>query len=150
MSNIPTDNPPPEENKDVIADYYDGVKQMEMEGHETGIKKARNALFVTAVLVTVSELITARAQGFDFTPLIVGIALAEGGVFAALAFWTKKKPFSAIVVGLILFLLLWAVVIYVNGVTGIYSGIIFRVIVIVYLAQAIKPARAWEQLKKQN
>lgn len=135
--------------EDVIADYYDGVKELEKQGHESGIKKARNALYVTAVLVFVGELIGASMSNIPLTPLVIGIALLEGGVFAALAYWTKKKPFTAIIIGLILFVLLWvATIILAEGISK-GSGFIIRIIIIVNLVQAIKPAKAWEDLQKR-
>src|SRR5258705_7055123 len=101
----PDNQQPPAENE--IADYYDGVKKLEMEGYETGIKKARNALFATAALFFIAEMITAGTSGVGVTPLVIVVALVESGVFVALGFWTKTKPYTAIIVGLILFILQW-------------------------------------------
>ena len=135
-------------NENEIADYVEGIKKLEMQGYETGIKKARTALFVTAALVFVSELVAAGASGIGITPLLIGIALFEAGIFVALALWTKTKPYSAIIVGLILFILMWVAAIFLNGGKGIYSGIIVKIVVIVYLAKALKDAKAWEETKK--
>lgn len=147
--NLNLQEPAEEKKEDAIADYYDGVKELEKQAHETGIKKARTALYVTAVLVFVGEILVASMSGLELTPLLIGIALVEGGIFAALAYWTKKKPYSAIIVGLILFILLWlANIILAEGVAK-GNGIIFRIIIIVYLVQAIKPAKAWEDLQKR-
>lgn len=140
--------PDAEKKEDAIADYYEGMKELEKQGHEAGIKKARTALYVTAVLVFASELIGASLSNIEITPLIIGIALVEGGIFAALAYWTKKKPYSAILIGLILFILLWGVGVYFAGVENIAKGIIVKIIIIVNLVQAIKPAKAWEDLQK--
>ncbi len=148
MAEETSNTPIPHEEQHVISDYYDGVKKLEMEGYESGIRNARNALFATAVLVLIGELISAGAAGVGLTPLVIGIAVIEAGIFAALAVWTKKKPYSAVIIGLVLFLLLWVLSITVNGLQGAVSGIIVRVIVIVYLVKALKPARAWEQTKK--
>ena len=135
-------------NENEIADYYEGVKKLEMQGYETGIKKARNALFVTAALVFISELLAAGTSGTGITPLLIGIALFEAGIFVALALWTKTKPFSAIMTGLILFILMWVAAIFLNGGKAVYSGIIVKIIVITYLAKALKDAKAWEETKK--
>jgi len=143
-------NPSPQQEEHVISEYYEGVKQLEMEGYESAIRKAWNALFVTAVLVFIGELVSAGAAGIGITPLVIGIAVVEAGVFAALALWTKKKPYSAILIGLILFVLMWVAAIGINGAQGIYSGVIIRIVVIIYLAKALKDAKAWEQLKKSR
>src|SRR5436190_14222523 len=111
-------NDVPEKKEDVIADYYEGVKDLEMQGYETGIKTARNALFVTAALVFIGEIVGASIQGLELTPLLIGIAVLEAGVFVGLALWTKKKPYSAIITGLILFILMWVAAIILNGFSG--------------------------------
>lgn len=142
-------SPEGEKKEDIIADYYDGVKELEKQQHESGIRNARNALYVTAVLVFIGELLGVALGGGELTPLLIGIALVEGGIFAALAYWTRKKPFSAIITGLILFVLLWVANIILAEGASKANGLIFRIIIIVYLVQAIKPAKAWEDLQKK-
>jgi hypothetical protein len=140
----------PKENE--IADYYEGVKKLEMEGHETGIKKARNALFITAGLVLLGEVISMSMTGVEITPLVIGIIAVEVGVFVGLAFWTKTKPYAAILTGLIRFILLWVAAAVVNddGGQSIYKGIIVKAIIIYTLVSALKPAKEWENLKKNS
>lgn len=145
-------NPAPEPSKEnEIADYYEGVKQVEMQGYETGIKKARNALFVTAALVLVGEIIVATSAGIELSPLLIGIIVIETGIFIGLAFWTKSKPYTAIITGLILFILMWVAAIVLNddGGQSIYRGIIVKGLIIYFLASSIKPAKAWEDAKKR-
>lgn len=137
---------PPRENE--IADYYDGVKQQEIQAHESGIKKARTALFVTAALVLVGELISISAAGVGFPPLVIAVIAVEVGIFVALAFWTKTKPYSAIIIGIIVFILMWILAIMVNGGKGIYSGVVVKIIILVILFKALKDAKAWQELKK--
>lgn len=142
-------NPAPEKpHENEIADYYDGVKKIEMQGYETGIKKARTALFVTAGLLLLGEILTASMTGVEWTPLMIGIVAIEVGIFVALALWTKTKPYSAIITGLVLFILYWIASIAINGAEAAYKGVIIKIVIIVYLAQAIKPAKAWEETKK--
>ncbi len=146
-------NPTPDSPKEnEIADYFEGVKKLEMEGHETGIKKARNALFITAGLVLLGEIIAISTSGAEITPLVVGIIAVEVGVFVGLAFWTKTKPYAAIITGLILFILLWIVAVAVNddGGQSIYKGILVKAIIIYTLVSALKPAKEWETLKKNS
>jgi hypothetical protein len=150
MADITHTTPPEEKKEDVIADYYESVKQLEIEGHETGIKKARNALFITAGLLLLGEIISAGSSGMELTPLAIAIIVVEVGIFIALAFWTKTKPYSAIIVGLIVFILLWVASIALIGVKAAYSGIIIRIIIIVNLVSALKHAKAWEDAKKNN
>ena len=144
----PDKNQPSSENE--IADYFEGVKKVEMQGLETGIKKARNALFVTAALVLIGEIISIAAAGAGFPPLAIVVIAVEVGIFVGLAFWTKTKPYTAIIVGLIVFILLWILAIVIASREGkpIYSGILVRIIIISILISALKSAKAWEDLKK--
>ena len=148
MSDNSNQTQPDAPQEHVISEYVDGVKKLEMQGYETGIKKARTALFVTAVLLLIGEVLSVSMAGLEWTPLLVGIVAVEVGIFVALAFWTKTKPYTAIVVGLIIFILYWILGIALNGPEAAFKGIIVKVIIIVNLAQAIKPAKAWQDLKK--
>jgi hypothetical protein len=139
---------PPDQSPDHIADYYDDVKKMEMQGYEAGIKKARTALYVTAGAVFVGEMLSVSLANLPFTPTLIIVALIEAGIFVGLALWTKTKPYTAIIVGLIVFILMWVIAIATIGGRAAYSGIILRVIIISYLASALKPAKAWEDTKK--
>ena len=144
----PNPNPAPPQEEHAIADYYNDVKKLEMQGYESGIRKARTALFVTAGLLLLGEVITASVQQLEWTPLLIGIIAIEVGIFVALGFWTKTKPYTAILVGLILFILYWILAIALNGVEAAYKGIIIKVVIIVYLVQSLKPAKAWEDMRK--
>ena len=148
MSDIPNNPAPETPRENEIADYYDGVKQIEMQGYEGGIKKARNALFVTAGLLLLGEILAVSMSRLEWTPLMIGIVAIEVGIFVALGFWTKSKPYSAIIIGLILFILYWIAGIIINGADAAYKGIIIKIVIIVYLAQALKPAKNWEETKK--
>ena len=141
---------PNEEGKNEITDYYEGVRQLEMRGYESGIKNARIALFVTAILLFVGELISAAISEVPFTFLFWIIILIQSGVFVALGFWTRKKHYSAIIIGLVFFILIWGLAIVLSGFQGAVGGIIIKIIIIVYLAKAIGPAKAWEDAKRNT
>lgn len=143
----------PAENE--ISEYFDGVKKLEMEGHQNGIKKARNALFITAGLFLIWEAIAIGRAGVPLSllpPIFIAIVVAEVGSFIGLAFWTKTKPYTAIVVGIILFVILWALAVAVaeDKTKALIGGIIVRIIILVNLISALKPAKAWEDLKKSG
>jgi hypothetical protein len=137
-----------DDEKNEITEYYEGVKQLEMQGYESGIKNARTALFVTAALLFAGELISAAISEIPFTFLFWIIILIQSGVFVALGFWTKTKPYAAIITGLVFFILIWALAIALSGFRGALGGVIVKVIIIVYLAKAIGPAKAWEDSKR--
>lgn len=143
-------NKPEKQEEHAIADYYEDVKKMEMEGYASGIKKARTALFVTAALLLIGEVITVSAAGVEWTPLLIGIVAVEVGIFIALAIWTKTQPYTAIVLGLVVFILYWILGIVLNGPEAAVKGIVVKIIIIVNLVQAIKPAKAWQDMKKNR
>ena len=148
---MPADQlPDNQKSEHEIADYYEGVKKLEMQGHESGIKSARNALFVTAGLLLLGEVVSASMLNVPWTPFMIAFVVAEVGVFVGLALWTKYKPYTAIIVGLILFVLIWIASIATVGGKAIYSGILVKLIILYFLIKALKPAKAWEDLKKQK
>jgi hypothetical protein len=139
-----------EESKDVISDYYEGVKQLEIAGYESGIRKARNTLFITAALLFIGEMISAAVSEIPFTLVFWIIVLVECGIFVALAFWTRTRPYSAIIVGLVVFILLWILGVVLGGLETAFKGILFKIIVIIFLVKAIPPAKAWEEAKRNS
>lgn len=145
-----------EHKEDLISNYVDEIRQMEMEGQEAAVKKARNALFLASVLIFAGEML-GMAQGgggFDYTILI--IALVESGIFIALALWTRKRPYSAVRGGLIAFIGLYVLAAVVNGIafgpSGVFKtlggGFILKIVIIVALVRALKDARALQLYKK--
>lgn len=112
------------------------------QGYDKHIKQARNAIFAVAIIITISVLILAFNNSMyneylwaDL--LIYGIFIVG---FVLLGFWTKKKPYYAIVAALVLY----AVFIALNAVldiTTLYKGIIVKIIIIVLLIKGINDAK---------
>ena len=148
-------NPP---EQDVIANYANDLKQFEIEGYERAVKKARTALFIAAGLIFLSEMIGMYRLYDGFDPLIFGIAVIEAGIFVGLALWTKTKPYTAVLTGLIVFIGFIILSVVVNGMTdggmgvgkAIFSGIIFKVIILVNLISPLKDAKALQEAKKEQ
>jgi len=144
-----------QETEDVITAYADEIKQIELEGHGRTVKKARNALFWTAGLLLASEIISSFRGGYDLSPYVIAVIVLEVGVFIALALWTKKKPYSAIVTGIIIFIglqLLSAVVTgKEEGAEGIFkvliSGFLVKIIILVTLFRAVGDAKELQQAR---
>ena len=146
-----------EPKKDLISDYVDEMRQIEMDGYEAAIKKARNALFVASVLIFAGEMLGMAQDGvgFDYTILIV--ALVEAGIFIALALWTRNRPYSAVKGGLIVFVGLYVLAAVVNGIefgtSGVIKtltgGFIVKIAIIVTLVRALKDARTLQFYKKK-
>ena len=152
-----TTNDQPDQQKDVIADYANEIQQIHMEGNERSVRRARNSLFWAGGLIFFWEMVAMfRTTGFD--PVVFTIALIEGGIFVGLALWTKKKPYTAIITGLIVFIvfILLSVIIYgmteggVGVLKALFSGIIVKVIILVNLILPIKDAKELQDSRNNN
>ena len=153
-----TNESKPESELESIAAYHNDLKQIELEGYELGVRKARNALYWTAGLVFAGEMIAMFASGGAFNVYILLIAIFEAAVFVALALWTKKKPYTAIMSGLITFIVIILIsaagLAYSDGITGflkgIFSGIFVKVIILVNLIKALKDAKTLEEARAEQ
>ena len=149
---------PFEKPENVIADYANELKQIEMLSYETAVRKGRNALFWTAGLLFLGEMIGMMRADTGFDPIVFGIAVVEAGIFVGLALWTKKKPYTAVVTGLIAFIGIIVFSVIVNGMIdgsegvmkALVSGIIFKIIILVTLIKALSDAKALQTAKEER
>jgi peptidoglycan/LPS O-acetylase OafA/YrhL len=155
MSNEQT---PVTEKNDVIADHFDELRQIELEGYELAVKKARNALFWVAALIMFWELYASYRQTGTFELEVTLFAAFVSGIFLLLAFWTKTKPYTALISGIIAFILYKLLVVGVNGyleggegiLKGLMSGIIFTIFIFVQLFRPLKDAKELQKAKEEN
>ena len=152
------DNPHEEVKEDQITNYHADIHQIELEGYELGVKKARNALFWAAGLILLAEVIVYARSGIDPEPIGISFIVGIVGSFLGLALWTKKKPFTAIVSGLILFIayILFVAIIngYVDGFVGVLKGLfggwLFKILIFVALIRPLKDAKELQKIKEEN
>lgn len=152
------ENKNPDQQENVISEYASELKQLEMEGYERAVRKARNALFWAGGLIFLGEMISMFGQGLGFQPILFAVALVEAGIFIALAFWTKKKPYTAVVTGLVAFIGIILLSVIVNGMVegsagvlkALFGGIIVKVIILVNLILPLKDAKALQEAMKQR
>lgn len=138
------------QKEDLISDYVNEIREQDLEQHKLSVKKARNALYLVAVLIFVGEMIGMFASDEGFTPLVLIISIVEAGIFVALALWTKRKPYSAVVAGIIAFIGIYALAFAGNlfasdlgsAVKSLLGGFIFKIIVLVTLFGALRNAKA--------
>ena len=140
----------------VLSDQLNLLHQIEMEGYELAVKKARNALFWTAGLIFLSYLFAIARSPDPMNPIVIGFAVFVAGIFIALALWTKSKPYVALITGIITFaayiLLEMAANAMLEGATGaaksLFGGIIFKVIIFVNLVRPLKDAKLLQEARK--
>jgi hypothetical protein len=89
----------------------------------------------------------AASDIFTVTAFVISLAIAA--IFVGLAFLTSKKPLTAILIALALFIALWILDVAVIGLQQIYRGILVRGIIIYFLITGIKHAREAERIRKQ-
>ena len=136
----------PEQN--VLSDYYTGYQELQLQAAELHVKKARNALFAVAAINLVVGLILYSASNI-LTGATVGILVLISAIFAGLGFLTKKQPFTAIIIGLVIYIGLWLLDIIVAGGEQIIRGILVRGIIIYFLVTGVKHAREAERLRRE-
>ncbi len=147
----------PDDKKDLISDYANEVRQMDLEYAQSGIRKARNALFFAGAMIFVSELVSVFRGTYGFTWYLFMIALAEGGIFVALALWTRKKPYYAVIGGLIAFIGIMLLAVAANaltdgwsgGIQALVGGFIFKTLVLVALFKALGDAKTVQDAQKE-
>jgi hypothetical protein len=128
-------------------------KEIDLEAAAEKIKKAGNVLYWIAGASVLSGvlffMIGYSKDGENAEPvatLIVYIIL--GMIYLALASWSKKKPFAAIVSGLSLYIIVIVLSAIADPAT-IVQGIIIKGIFIAYFIKGIKSAIEAENLKKE-
>ncbi len=136
---ISPENPRPGETAGESASGPGNIPDVQ----ESGAFKAANALFVAAALIFVWSIV-AIITNLAYSPQVMMLNLLESGMLTVLGFLSRKKPFSSLIIGLCLFIALWAVTAAMDS-ANIYSGIIVKIFVIIYLARALPSARSFER-----
>lgn len=124
------------------------VKEIDLSSMNEAVRKAGNSLFWIAGLTAVSSLfiLGTVAEEDRLSVLIANIFLFVA--FLALGFLSKSKPTAALISGLSLYLIIQVLNAIDNPLT-IFSGIIFKVIIIGYLIKGIKAVLDADKLKKE-
>jgi hypothetical protein len=129
--------------------YNRDYKYIELDSMNNKIRSARNCLFVLAALFTVSGFIYYLINtGAPLASALLLTNLILAAIFLALGFWAPKRPVAAIISGLVLYVL----VILINAIDNplsIFSGVIVKVFVIIYLIKGMNSAFEAERIRKQ-
>jgi hypothetical protein len=119
--------------------------EFSMEGYDKHIRNARIMLFVLAGLFLLS---LAGLLPFDDNPVKIVMAVVIvlfAAAYVALAFWTKKKPYTAILTALILFISL-EVLSFLLQPASIFQGWIVKLIVILLLILGLRNAKESQRM----
>lgn len=123
--------------------------EMDLQTMYRKIKSAATTLYVLAVLSAIAGAVLYGTQSEEDNPaaiLVVYIILSA--IYAALAVWTKQQPLTAIISGLVLFVIVQLLSM-VEEPGSIVKGIIFKIIIVGYLVKGIRSATEANRIKKQ-
>jgi len=133
-----TPNPPAEES--IFSE-----EEFSMEGYDKHIRNARILLFVIAGLSLLALMYVLPLDGsFEKIFMLVWV-LAFAGAFVALGFWTKKKPYTALLVALILFIAI-QVLSAIGDPASLLQGWVFKIIIIVMLINGLRNAKESQRM----
>ena len=130
----------------------DELTEHDRELYRTGVRRARNALFFAGGMMFVVDLLALWSQRNQHDNVylysIIGADLLILAVFVGLGLWTKRKPYTAILTGLIFFCVI-QILAMIGDPTNIYKGLLVKGVVIVTLISGLKKARALQQLERR-
>ena len=124
---------PQQEN--LLDDVYDDS----MEGYDKPVKKARNILLLIGAFQLIAIATVTDLPELEMW-ITVGIYVFFAALFVGLGLWTKKRPYYAILTGLIIYgsLLVFSAVLEPES---IVKGIILKVVAITLLISGLKNAK---------
>ncbi|MEO8771310.1 MAG: hypothetical protein ABI402_14540 [Ferruginibacter sp.] len=135
----------PEKNNESI---FSG-DEFSMEGYDKHIRQARNAIFTAAGILFASTIfVYLSAPDYEyiwFDVALWGLFIAG---FIALGLWTKKKPYYAIIGALILYSL-FIIINAAVDIRTIFAGIIFKIMIYVFLIKGLSNAKDAQNMKEQ-
>ncbi len=145
MEYTPTPNQSGEQKQESIF----SEEEFSMQGYDKHIRQARTAIFFVAglLLVNLVILMAMLPEGYELAWIDISLWGAFIVAFVFLGFYCKKKPYTAITMALglyALFIILNAVI----DISTLYKGIIFKVIVIIFLVKGLKDAKEAQEMKK--
>ena len=149
---------------DAMASTPAGVKLQADELHKQ-VKKAANALLTVAIIQTIFAIIIYFAVQNSGGNAVVaaGLLLAVAVVFWGLFFWARVNPLPAAIVGLVIYVTLWALDLLVwmmstasstsgsnPGGAGPFNGIVIKILIVVMLGRAIKAGAMHRKLLRDQ
>lgn len=120
--------------------------EVDTSAYQKHIRRARILLFIIAGLQLIVGILLGISGEPDYE-IEVGVQVVIGLVFAGLAFWTKYKPYAALMIALVLYVGIFLLSAIVEP-ARIMSGIFIKIVIVVLLIRGISNARDAEEMKK--
>jgi len=117
-----------------------------MEGYDKHVRNARITLYVVAGLFLLSIFLI---QGLEDTAknIMIGILVFMAVVFVLLGYWSTKRPFTAILIGLIIFVSLQVFNVIVEP-SSLMQGWYVKVAVPLFLIMGLRNAKEIQDRRK--
>lgn len=145
-----------EEKENLISAHIEELDDIRKEGYLEGVAKVRKALFWASAIILLNYLVSLM-QSDQFYWEIIAEGIFVASIFLVLGIYTRKKPYTATIAGIIVFVLWWAYLIVMNVVfeggepiKAIFGGIIFKILLIVVLARNLNAARELQQIDNNS
>ncbi|TKC04596.1 hypothetical protein FA048_19225 [Pedobacter polaris] len=125
------------------------VKEIDLIDLNKKVETACNSLYWIAGIIGVSSIIgyfTLTDEDDVLIFLITTVIMV--GAFLALAVWSKTKPTTALISGLSLYVIIQLLNLIADP-SSIIRGIIFKIIIIVYLIKGVMAVLEAEKIKKE-
>lgn len=125
------------------------VKEIDLVDLKRKVESACSSLYWIAGIMSLSFIIgyfTLNEESDLFVFLITNVILV--GAFLAFAVWSKTKPVVALISGLSLYVIIQLLNLIIDP-TTLFKGIIFKVIIIVYLVKGIMAVLEADKIKKE-
>jgi hypothetical protein len=146
----------PDGADDILTHHLAGIRQMEKAGYALGVRRGRITLFLIAALMFASEVLIDYAKDLLSWKIFMA-TLIEASLFIAIGLYTYKKPYIAIISGLVLYIGLWVIGLLLSFFDpgSLYSlrnmsSIAVRLVIIVFLLWSLPDARKLEHMEKEN
>lgn len=146
MENNQSGLPSTENNQDTIFN----ADEFSMQGYDKHIRQARTAIFLAAGILLLNVIILTFSVPDSYEYLWLDYSIWGGFIagFVFLGFWSKKKPYYAIVGAIVLY----AALVILNAIidpSSIWKGIILKIIIIVLLVKGLNDARDAQRMQAQ-
>jgi hypothetical protein len=122
-------------------------EELLVRGYDKQIKEARNILFAVGGITIVFKLVPFFAWNEPISIISFSISIFTALVFIGLGVWTKKKPVTAILIGLVFYCLI-SIMDLVFQPWSISGRLVFKILVVIYLARGLINAKNARQTQQ--
>ena len=128
----PQSQPPASKDESV----FDGI-DYSMKGYDKPVRRARIILYIIAGMQLLPLFMLGEVIDETSRMLVIGSSIFSSVVFAGLAFWSRTKPYPALLIALVF-----------SGWQSLIQGVVVKAIVVVLLIAGIRNAKEAEDVRK--